>query len=207
MALVEADLRDNIIAVLESPPGDVTDTDDFATKVADHVDTYLATLTFLPLPEAGVNPTASSGGPLPDPAFVGTALTQPKILLLAPAFRAGLKSDLAANEDGRDPPNYDEAVAGYVADMATMTATKGGDSGYEGTGVSVCPDGPDIEAAFAVGLAGGTAAEVGTELASQIHNATVSTIYTGTYGKTEGGFTMSTSSGYVDAPELVSNFQ
>ena len=103
MALVESELKDNIIDVLESPPGDVTDTDDFANKIANHVDTYLITLTFLPLPAPGVNPTASSGGPLPDPTFVGAALTQPKILLLTPAFRAGLISDLADNEDGREP--------------------------------------------------------------------------------------------------------
>ena len=181
MALSKEALEVAIQTVLDTPP---VSHGEFATAICDAIDSYLEDIEMDSYPGPTANPSGTA-----DPSFAAGAALNPVVPstpLKAVKFRAAFLS--AVNNAFTGERDFSACEAEFVLDIATLTATKE-ESGYEGTGSTVCPSGPDVDAAFDAGLTEiapieppeepPPPGEFAKELAKQIHDATTSSNHVG----------------------------
>ena len=176
MALNKEGLKTAIQEVIDGPPDSV---ESYVSGICDAIDDYLADIELDAFPAPGVNPA----GPTADPSFVSDQPVEPSTPLKAVQFRASFLAAANAAAGGADR-DYSACAAGFVADIAVLASVKNAGD-YTAAGATVCPSGPDVDAAMDQGLTDISPPEgkFATELSNQIHNATTSSTFSGSYLK------------------------
>ena len=176
MALNKQGLENKIEKLLSLGENPIAaDEEDCANKISDYIDEYLADIELNAFPAPGIQPGTP---PVPDPTGPAPKV-DPAAPLLAGQFRADFLSAMKSQTG-----DFSTCGTKFAADMALMTSVTDALS-YAALGASVCGTPPDIDAAFNKGKEGLDHKEVAKELASQIHEATIATVFTaaGPYAK------------------------
>ena len=152
---------------------DLSSAADFANLVADYIDEYLVDVETGDYAGPGVNPTSGVTDPGPGPSSPVT----PNATLTVATFRTKLIERCEAHAAGGDR-DFSECKDAFEFDMTAFTTNTDGGS-YTGAGVTLCPAGPDLGAAFDTGEpGGGSSADVAAAVATAIDDATTDTTHT-----------------------------
>lgn len=160
---------------------DLSSAADFANLVADYIDEYLVDVETGDYAGVGIDPVGNESttppSPKPDPDGAPDSPVTPNATLTVATFRTKLIERCEAHAAGADK-DFSECKDAFEFDMTAFTTNTDGDR-YTGVGVTLCPAGPDLDAAFDTGEpGGGSSADVAAAVATAIDDATTGTTHT-----------------------------